>query len=76
MLAVAIYYFIWSQILGTFASVGNTLAANVGSDSATQVLVNTFFTNVVLWVPVLALIGYIYWAFTYAQKQKRMEGYY
>ena len=75
LLVVTSVWFILSEFVTQIMSVGNAVAASVGSDSTTQTQVNTFFTNVKNWLPVIGLIGLTLWSLVYAQRKKQMEGY-
>lgn len=75
LLVVTSVWFMLSEFVTQVMSTGNAVATSVGSNSQTQQDIDTFFTNVKDWIPILALLGLGAWAFVYAQKKKQFEGY-
>ncbi len=66
---MAIFWFIFSQILEAVQVASRTLANNFGSTSPTYVQADLFMSNIMTYFLVLMLIGMTYWAYIYSQRK-------
>ncbi len=69
LMLMAIFWFIFQQIVEAVQVAGRTLANNFGSTSPTYTQADLFMTNIFTYFLVLMLIGMTYWAYIYSQRK-------
>lgn len=71
---VAVFWFIQASIFVEVQSVATGIAEDLGSNSTTYTLIDTFYTYLYKYVLVLALIGLSIWVYIYTQRETAQGG--
>jgi hypothetical protein len=69
LMLMAIFWFIFQQIVEAIQISSRSLANSFGSTSPTYTLADQFISNIFTYFLVLMLIGMTYWAYIYSQRK-------